>query len=206
MQFDYYKILGITHNSDIDTIKKAYKKKIIQYHPDKVQPTGTETSDTLITKFNLIKKAGEILMSPELKKQHDEELQKYNNVENIFIHSNISELYDSLNINEPVAPEKHDPVDIDKKYEDILLQREQDDIESLSTNIFTDKKFNVDEFNNFFIKREKKNSSPLSCIIETKELDLEKYIDERNELLNELKNQTEEHKKLFAYNDIISNS
>ena len=32
---DYYKILEVEKNSDADTIKKAYRKKALQFHPDK---------------------------------------------------------------------------------------------------------------------------------------------------------------------------
>ncbi|KAL0477152.1 Hsp40/DnaJ [Acrasis kona] len=34
---DYYKILGIDKNADEDAIKKAYRKKALEWHPDKFQ-------------------------------------------------------------------------------------------------------------------------------------------------------------------------
>ena len=33
---DFYKILGIKRNADDATIKKAYRKGAMKYHPDKV--------------------------------------------------------------------------------------------------------------------------------------------------------------------------
>ena len=37
---DYYDILGISRDSSNEAIRKAYKKKSLQLHPDKVQQRG----------------------------------------------------------------------------------------------------------------------------------------------------------------------
>ena len=60
---DAYRILEINSNSDIDSIKTAYKTKIKEYHPDKVQTMGKEIQEIANRKtkeindaYNLIKK------------------------------------------------------------------------------------------------------------------------------------------------------
>ena len=60
---DPYKILGISANASPDDIKKAFKSKAKEYHPDK--PTGNET------KFKQINEAYEILKDPQKRQMHD---------------------------------------------------------------------------------------------------------------------------------------
>jgi len=63
---DYYKILEVEKNSDADAIKKAYRKKALQYHPDKNQ--GNKESEE---KFKEINEAYEVLSDPEKKSRYD---------------------------------------------------------------------------------------------------------------------------------------
>jgi DnaJ like chaperone protein len=39
---DAYKLLGVTASDDIDTIKKAYRKLIREYHPDIIKSQGKD--------------------------------------------------------------------------------------------------------------------------------------------------------------------
>lgn len=63
---DYYKILGIGQNDDSDTIKKAYRKLAMQYHPDK-NPGDKESEE----KFKEVSEAYEVLSDPNKKRQYD---------------------------------------------------------------------------------------------------------------------------------------
>jgi molecular chaperone DnaJ len=63
---DLYKILGIEKNSDDETIKKAFKKLAIQFHPDKNKAPDAEE------KFKEIQNAYSILSDPEKRKVYDQ--------------------------------------------------------------------------------------------------------------------------------------
>lgn len=63
---DFYEILGVSKDSDPDTIKKAYRKLAMQFHPDK-NPGNSEAED----KFKEAASAYEILSNPEKRAQYD---------------------------------------------------------------------------------------------------------------------------------------
>ena len=63
MTHKLYDILGVNNNSSMDDIKKAYKKKAFQYHPDK-NPNNPEADN----KFKEISNAYSILSNEEEKK------------------------------------------------------------------------------------------------------------------------------------------
>jgi DnaJ-class molecular chaperone len=65
--FDAYKILEVEPNASIEEIKKAFKAKVKQYHPDLVQNLGREIQELANRKlleinyaFNLILKQREM--------------------------------------------------------------------------------------------------------------------------------------------------
>lgn len=62
MSKNYYEILGVDKNASVDEIKKAYRKKAIEHHPDK---GGDED------KFKEAAEAYETLSDPEKKRQYD---------------------------------------------------------------------------------------------------------------------------------------
>lgn len=62
---DFYKILGVDRNANAADIKKAYRAKARQYHPD-ANP-GVDT----VTQFQEVNRAYEVLNDPDLKKKYD---------------------------------------------------------------------------------------------------------------------------------------
>ncbi len=64
---DYYEILGVTKGTDADTIKKAYRKLAMQFHPDR-NPGDKAAED----KFKEAAEAYEVLSSPEKKQRYDQ--------------------------------------------------------------------------------------------------------------------------------------
>jgi molecular chaperone DnaJ len=64
---DYYEILGVSKSASADEIKKAYRKKAIQYHPDK-NPNDAVAEK----KFKEAAEAYEILRDPEKRQRYDQ--------------------------------------------------------------------------------------------------------------------------------------
>lgn len=64
---DYYEILEVTKSASIEEIKKAYRKKAIQYHPDK-NPDNKDAEE----KFKEAAEAYEILSNEDKRRRYDQ--------------------------------------------------------------------------------------------------------------------------------------
>lgn len=67
MKRDYYEILGVSKDSSIDTIKSAYRKLALQYHPDR-NPDNKEAEE----KFKEATEAYEILSDSTKRQRYDQ--------------------------------------------------------------------------------------------------------------------------------------
>ena len=63
---DFYEVLGVSNDADADTIKKAYRKLAMQFHPYK-NPGDKEAEE----KFKEAASAYEVLSNPEKRNQYD---------------------------------------------------------------------------------------------------------------------------------------
>lgn len=64
---DYYEVLGVDKNADEKTIKSAYRKKAIQYHPDK-NPGDKEAEE----KFKEAAEAYDVLSNADKRQKYDQ--------------------------------------------------------------------------------------------------------------------------------------
>ena len=64
---DYYEVLEVTRDSTSEEIKKAYRKKAIQYHPDK-NPGDKEAEE----KFKEAAEAYDVLSNPDKRARYDQ--------------------------------------------------------------------------------------------------------------------------------------
>ena len=68
MKKDYYEVLGIQKSASPEQIKKAYRGKAKQYHPDMNRENKKEAEE----KFKEVSEAYEVLMDPQKKQLYDQ--------------------------------------------------------------------------------------------------------------------------------------
>ncbi|KAI8876744.1 TPR-like protein [Backusella circina FSU 941] len=66
---DYYKVLDVSPNADAREIKKAYRKRAHEWHPDKY--TGELEKEQVVKKMAEINQAYQVLSDPDMRQQYD---------------------------------------------------------------------------------------------------------------------------------------
>ena len=95
---DYYEILGVDRKADQASIKKAYRKLALKYHPDK-----TKGDKSLEEKFKQISEAYAVLSDEEKRQQYDtygsEGFQQRFSQEDIFRGADLGDILREFGIN-----------------------------------------------------------------------------------------------------------
>jgi hypothetical protein len=70
----YYDLLSVAPGVSAEDIKKAFRREIARYHPDKVQHLGTEFQDIAAVRASELTEAYRVLMDEEQRRRYDESL------------------------------------------------------------------------------------------------------------------------------------
>lgn len=68
----YYELLELTPDASAEDIKRAFRREIAKYHPDKVQHLGREFQEIAATKAAELTQAYKTLSDPEQRAEYDE--------------------------------------------------------------------------------------------------------------------------------------
>lgn len=69
---DYYEVLGVSKNATADEIKKAYRKKAIQYHPDRQTDKSEAEKKEAEEKFKEAAEAYDVLSDADKRSKYDQ--------------------------------------------------------------------------------------------------------------------------------------
>ncbi len=70
----YYELLEVASDASVDEIKRAFRREIARYHPDKVQHLGKEFQDIAATKAAELTQAYKTLTDSARRLEYDEQL------------------------------------------------------------------------------------------------------------------------------------
>jgi curved DNA-binding protein CbpA len=71
----HYDLLGLDPSADVETIRKAFRREIAKYHPDKVTHLGAEFQEMASSRAAELTAAYKILTDPQARADYDEGLQ-----------------------------------------------------------------------------------------------------------------------------------
>lgn len=181
--FDYYKILSVDKDTNINDIKKKYRKLLAKYHPDKYKNLSEKERNVKEKQFQLIQMAGKVLTDEDSKKMYDLEQKTIKNKSFINQKSSFEEFIklqesgiseegkkraqldfekEMIKINKmrgfdpSKMDEKLDKNALSREIDNIKAQRDADLIELEQKNLFEGRSFNPSEFNKLFEKNKKK--------------------------------------------------
>lgn len=70
----HYESLGLQPSASAEDVKRAFRREIARYHPDKVQHLGTEFQEIAASRAAALTEAYRVLMDPELRRGYDDRL------------------------------------------------------------------------------------------------------------------------------------
>ncbi len=73
----HYDVIGIQPAAEADEVKRAFRREIARYHPDKVQHLGTEFQEIAATRAAALTEAYRVLMDTQLRERYDAALQEH---------------------------------------------------------------------------------------------------------------------------------
>ena len=79
----HYRVLGLDSTASLETIKRAYHRLALQYHPDKATSDDGNMLAELSTKFQRVQHAWSVLQDEEARRAYDNRLQGAYSIDSI---------------------------------------------------------------------------------------------------------------------------
>ena len=73
---NYYELLGVDSSAQAEDVKRAFRREIARYHPDKVQHLGSEFQEIASIRAAELTEAYRVLMDPAARQEYDAALVK----------------------------------------------------------------------------------------------------------------------------------